>query len=74
MGTGSDHRSPNTVSTINGTQIQCNSSLVGFSWLAPYSPSHSLTVRITATLRPRPEFATATMRGDFAGVLFSGVC
>src|SRR5882757_5306739 len=45
-GTGSDHSSPNTDNTIGGTHNQCMSLLVGFAWLAPYSPSQSVTVRI----------------------------
>src|ERR1700678_3886988 len=45
-GTGADQSKPNTDNTIGGTHIQCNSLLVGFAWLEPYSPSQSVTVRI----------------------------
>src|SRR5262249_21006689 len=47
-GTGADHSNPNTESTIGGTQIQCSSLLVGCWWLAPYSPSQSVTVRMSS--------------------------
>src|SRR5579862_735428 len=55
-GTGAAHNQPNTASTMDGTQIQCSSSLVGFWWLAPYSSSQSLTLRMRgdATRGVRP--------------------
>src|SRR5580698_5226927 len=40
------HSKPITASTMGGTQIQCRNLLVGFWWLAEYSPSQSLTVRM----------------------------
>ena len=49
-GTGALHMKPSTASTIGGTQIQCRSLLVGFWWLAPYSVSQSVTLRMQATL------------------------
>jgi hypothetical protein len=47
-GTGIDQSSPITDSTMGGTHSQCSSLLVRFSWLAPYSPSQSATVRMAS--------------------------
>src|ERR1700722_17286708 len=58
-GTGVDQSSPNTDNTIGGTHSQCNSLLVGFAWLEPYSPSQSVTVRIGSSYARRFKEATA---------------
>src|SRR5579863_522081 len=52
-GTGSDHRSPMTASTIGGTHSQWNSLLVGCWWLAPYSLSQSARLRMAEDANPR---------------------
>src|SRR5215831_15167939 len=65
-GTGADHSNPNTESTIGGTQIQCNSLLVGCWWLAPYSPSQSVTVRMSSDAT-RQRKALQEMRGEASG-------
>src|SRR6516225_11895343 len=65
-GTGADHSNPITASTIGGTQIQCSSLLVGCWWLAPYSPSHSVTVRMPGDAT-RPTEARQEMRGEVSG-------
>src|SRR5215831_595473 len=65
-GTGADHSSPNTANTIGGTQIQCSSLLVGCWWLAPYSPSHSVTVRMPGDAT-RPAEAPQEMCAEVSG-------